>query len=68
MEYDSLVQECKYDATLNRYKVSIKCWIEKETTASNAEDAEDELWREINDCFEGGSYHCYDIDVETQEI
>jgi hypothetical protein len=68
MEYDSLVQECKYDATLNKYFVSIKCTITKETTASNAEDAEDELWREINDCFEGGAYHCYDIEVETEEI
>lgn len=68
MEYDSLVQECKYDATQNKYFVSINCTITKETTASNADDAEDEVWKEIEECFEGGYSHCYFNDAETEEV
>lgn len=67
METDGLVQECKYEATQNKYFVSINCTITKETAASNIEDAEDEVCREIEDCFKGAYWQCVFNDTETEE-
>lgn len=68
MEADGLVQECKYEATQNKYFVSINCTITKETAASNIEDAEDGVWREIEECFKGGYSQCICNGIETQEV